>query len=678
MAIPILQRYLDHKPAGELVAGPAIGPPAFSKRSSVHQAFKRSPSSLVSGMPFRMQATADLPVPDMASAPPLLACPNPRCQATNSGDHQVCQRCQTPLLHRYLWMVGEEAEAILPGELIADRYWSLGDRIVLDTRPAAVPQHQQDVTTVMLPYLRLFRHRTQVPQVHDLVQWGSRSLLLLEDAPIYPQGLPAAAEVQAGTLLPTLQSQWPYASPQRQLNWLWQMVQLCGPLRQEGVASTLLRGDLLRVDGSTLRLLELERSPLGFDLSQLGQIWLTWVGTAHRSIAPFLGILAEKLCNNVATLEPLEELLAGALAIAGKAQSYEMRLATCSDPGVQRQNNEDACWPQTGTFRLMQAGANSSPATYQQSLVMVCDGLGGHEGGEVASAMALETLSGSLWEAGASFQTGPLPTLEKAICEANDRIFERNNQERRQRRQRMATTVVLTQLLEHLLYVGHVGDSRIYRLTPQSCRQMTVDDDIASSQVLLGEELYRQAIRQPSSGALTQALGMAESSALSPTVQRFFCDDDTVLLLCSDGLSDYDRLECLWPQLLPALFWEGSSVATVAAKLLKAAKEFNGHDNITIAVVYLRILDQQAPDSAALTQLVKNWAPIQLQNFRMLEPIVSMPTQTTDPDLSQQRRKILGQPWILALAAIGLLGILVTVGVKSQGLGPQNAPIESR
>ncbi len=628
-----------------------------------------------------MQATADLPanlpVPDMASAPALLACPNPRCQASNSGDHQVCQRCQTPLLHRYLWVVGEDAEAILPGKLLADRYWSLGNRVVLDTQPAAVPLHQTEVTATMLPYLRLFRHRTQVPQVHDLIPFGEGSLLLLDDAPLYPHSLPTL-EAEPGTVLPTLQSQWPYASPQRQLNWLWQMVLLCGPLRQEGVASTLLRGDLLRVDGSTLRLLELERSPLGFDLSQLGQLWLSWVGTAHRSIAPFLTILAEKLCSNVATLEPLAELLEGALAIAGKAQSYEMRLATCSDPGRQRQNNEDACWPTKGTFRLTQVGDNSSLETYHQSLVMVCDGLGGHEGGEVASAMALETLSESLSQAGPLFQEVPMPTLERAICEANDRIFERNNEEKRQRRQRMATTIVLTQLLDHLLYVGHVGDSRIYRLTRQSCRQMTVDDDIASSQVLLGEELYRQAVRQPSSGALTQALGMAESSALSPTVQRFFCDEDTVLLLCSDGLSDYDRLECLWPRLLTPLFEEGTSVATAAAGLLKAANEFNGHDNVTIAVVYLRILNQKPPDSAALVQLVNQWAPIQMQNFRMLEPLITMTHPDSNPDLSQQWRKLLGQPWILALAALGLLGILVTAGVKTQTLTPPTAPIESR
>ncbi|NJK53346.1 MAG: hypothetical protein HC936_12005 [Leptolyngbyaceae cyanobacterium SU_3_3] len=118
--------------------------------------------------------------------------------------------------------------------------------------------------------------------------------------------------------------------------------------------------------------------------------------------------------------------------------------------------------------------------------------------------------------------------LERATLAANDAISERNDQEQRHERQRMGTTLVMGLAHAHEFYLTHVGDSRAYRITRTGCDQVTLDDDVASREVRLGYALYRDALQQPASGALVQALGMGNSSFLHPTVQRFVVDEDCV------------------------------------------------------------------------------------------------------------------------------------------------------
>jgi serine/threonine protein phosphatase PrpC len=179
--------------------------------------------------------------------------------------------------------------------------------------------------------------------------------------------------------------------------------------------------------------------------------------------------------------------------------------------------------------------------------------------------------------------------LERVALQANDIISQRNDNEQRHERQRMGTTLVTALARDHELYLTHVGDSRIYRITRSGCHQVTLDDDLASREVRLGYALYRQALQQPGSGSLVQALGMNASTLLHPTVQRFVLDEDCVFLLCSDGLSDYDRVEEYWQsELLPLL--DGKvNVATASQRLLTIANHVNGHDNVTIGLLHCQV-----------------------------------------------------------------------------------------
>jgi protein phosphatase len=113
--------------------------------------------------------------------------------------------------------------------------------------------------------------------------------------------------------------------------------------------------------------------------------------------------------------------------------------------------------------------------------------------------------------------------------------------------------------------------------------------------VKLGYLLYRDAIQYPNAGALVQALGMSSATNLYPTVQRLIIDQDCVFLLCSDGLSDYDRVEQYWDsEILPLLQGE-KTVTAVGESLLQLANQKNGHDNSTIALVYCRVVPAAEP-----------------------------------------------------------------------------------
>jgi len=514
-----------------------------------------------------------------------LQCPNDLCKAANTEDDKFCQRCGMPLIKRYLWAVGEGIEACQIGELVAERYLLKSNRIFLDTKPGLLPEAPYlDISNAIKPYLRLVAYRLQVPQVYGLLplRQGRRApeLLLLEQAPIYTEAVPLE-----GQLMPELTQVWKEASSMGQLNWLWQIAQLWQPLSTEGVASSLLEPQLLRVEGSILRLLELRLDSSSVPtLSQLGQSWLQLVGEAKPSIARFL----EQLClalqqGEVQSAEQLVARLDRGLAEAESSQARSLKISTCTDTGPSRQRNEDACYPPNHT--------TIAKPPEPIALAIVCDGIGGHEGGNVASNLAIETLQQQIQQLpldDSHLNATTLSTqLERFVCVANDKISQRNDNEYRQGRQRMGTTLVMALGHLHEVYIAHVGDSRAYLITRTGCHQITLDDDVASREVRLGYAFYRDALQQPSSGSLVQALGM--SAFVHPTVQRFVLDEDCVFLLCSDGLSDYDLVDQCWEtEILPIL--DGKvDVATASQRLVEIGNTQNGHDNVTVGLVYCQV-----------------------------------------------------------------------------------------
>ncbi|WP_448564571.1 protein phosphatase 2C domain-containing protein [Trichothermofontia sp.] len=564
-----------------------------------------------------------------------ISCVNPQCQAPNPTEHHFCQQCQTPLAKRYLWALDPVVDTYAIGALLGDRYLHVQGRVLLDTQPHRLPAMPNEISNDLAAYLSLIPWRLHIPQPYGLLylpDQAMKAVVLLEQAPLDLAALAGPTPATVSPLLPSLRAAWPQASALRQLNWLWQMAQLWSPLQREGAVSSLLDPDLLRVEGPWVRLLALRfdrdwsgpNSPP--NLAQLGQCWQTWLAGTQPVLAPFLTYLVEQLQQHqIPNADYLALWLDQALfqyytlyreaLEQANITERSVQIATQTDRGSSREQNEDACYP---------SAISTDPTHPQLPLAIVCDGLGGHEGGSVASGLAIATLpprieklplNRSVWHP-QLITTG----LEQAVYAANDVINQRNNDEQRHERQRMGTTLVMALANHHEVYITHVGDSRLYWITRHGCHQITLDDDIASRDVRLGYCLYRESSQGAMGGALIQAVGMGPASQLYPATQRFVIDEDCVLLLCSDGLSDGDRVEQFWQTELLPILTENRSVVEASQRLVELANRWNGHDNVTVALMAYQVaqipavsLDAQALFARLATAPSLPNAPTQLE-----------------------------------------------------------------
>jgi serine/threonine protein phosphatase PrpC len=604
----------------------------------------------------------------MNNSPANITCPNPTCQAPNPLSHNFCQKCRTPLPKFYLWALGDGTDAYPVGKLIADRYLVKDRRILLDTKPGLLPQTTETIPEAIVPYLKLFPYQPHTPQIYGLLTLGDSSsqageIWLLEQVPIYSGGAGAIVE---GQLMPSLVDAWSQASALRQLNWLWQMAVLWQPFSVQGVASSLLDPQLVRVEGSLVRLLQYTPDETPPTLLQLGQLWSQLLPLAHPPIADFLQKLCQQMTAGEQRSEWLVEQLDRAMGECAQAQTYSYQIVTESDRGPSRQRNEDACYPSAG-------GAVTNTNGSGIALGIVCDGIGGHEGGNVASNMAISTIAERIDNL--SYQPKPWQPgnvsgqLESYVRDANDAISQRNDSEQRRDRQRMGTTVVMAVGHAHEVYLTHVGDSRVYRISRTGCHQVTLDDDLASREVRLGYALYREAVQYPTSGSLVQALGMGASHNLHPTVQRFVIDEDCIFLLCSDGLSDRDRVEQYWEtEILPVL--EGKrDLATTAKQLIRLGNTLNGHDNVTVGLVYCQA---KLPPSTGQFQAISLAAPVP-SNATFIQPA---PSQVKTQPLSPPSRRRSSRSWLLpSIALLAILGGVVGAAVLAiRGQWPFPSP----
>jgi protein phosphatase len=575
-------------------------------------------------------------------------------------------------------MMGDEVKTFYRiGDLIDNRYLVKQPQIVLDTKPAQAPQAPEEPPSWISLYLKFLPFHLHIPQIYGYIPSPDERLnmdiWLLEYGTI---PLDETGELIYPQLLPTLAQAWPQASALRQIHWLWQMAKLWSPLQKKAVVSSLLDASLTRVNNHLLQLLELstDQAPAP-SLKDLGSLWSGLIATSAPNLQDFLASLTQELQNGeLDRPESLITILDYALQYYGQAQQYTYQAFTCTDTGPMREHNEDACYPPPN--QALTLDQENYP------LVIVCDGIGGQEGGEIASQLAIKTLAREINQNTVS-QVEVYPDsynlpLERAIRSTNDLISQRNDEELRQDRQRMGTTLVMTFACGHEVYAAHVGDSRIYWITPQSCHQVTVDDDLASREVKLGYLLYRDAVQYPNAGALVQALGMSSATNLHPTVQRLILDQDCVLLLCSDGLSDYDRVEQYWDSEIVPLFTGEKTVTEVGESLLQLANQKNGHDNSTIALVYCQVV----ADAEPITPLV--YSDVQERIIPTLHPddfddstdtnheedvVTAIPTPTPVPVKvtisSPESPRTNVFPLIIGAICLGVLGIIGVIGWKS-------------
>lgn len=267
-------------------------------------------------------------------------------------------------------------------------------------------------------------------------------------------------------------------------------------------------------------------------------------------------------------------------------QLISLEDAGCTDVGQQRHHNEDYFGIDT---KVNKVELPRSKGIAARGLYILCDGMGGHAGGDVASELAVSTLRHYFQTHWVSNQLPSEEVIRQGVIAANKAIFDVNQKDARSGVGRMGTTLVLLLIQDTKVAAAHVGDSRLYRLTKRrGLEQISVDHEVGQREIARGVE-PSIAYARPDAYQLTQALGPRDEAAISPDVQFFEMSEDTLFLLASDGLSDNDLLENHWQEHLAHLLGFNSSLETGVKNLIDLANQFNGHDNITAVLVRARV-----------------------------------------------------------------------------------------
>jgi protein phosphatase len=534
----------------------------------------------------------------MISTEKIIYCVNSNCDnPINSVGDVICASCQTPLVYRYLWATGSLANQFTSGIKIADRYEVIAPQVWLDTQPRLSPDIPEKLPPVVISYLRLYPQRLHLPQAYGFVACGQENqedILLLENVPIDEQG----------NLYPALSTAWDEAKPVRQVYWLWQILQLWTPLSELGVSQSLLIPENLRVQGWCVRLLELytTKDTTPPSLQDLAHSWQPLVTSANKLIAPQFNNIIQQMNNSQVELDTIANQLNALLLSTAAELPLTLQVVGATDTGMQPTQNEDTCFPQS---------VDDVNDSLLPKLAIVCDGIGGHQGGEVASQLAVQSLKLQIRAllAEVAQESAIVPPkllqeqLETCLRVVNNVISSRNDEQKREGRERMATTLVMALQIPqrvlklsggqsenaHELYLASVGDSRAYWITRDYCQQLTVDDDVTAREVRFGRSLYHQAQQRPDAHALTQALGSRDADSLRFVIQRLILEEDGILLLCSDGLSDRNLVEKSWQDYALPILTGGLALEDALRQWIELANQENGHDNISMVLTLCRL-----------------------------------------------------------------------------------------
>ena len=216
--------------------------------------------------------------------------------------------------------------------------------------------------------------------------------------------------------------------------------------------------------------------------------------------------------------------------------------------------------------------SSEEPVGNLPNLFIVADGMGGHNAGDYASKVTVETM---LREIEQSFEKNPTLILGKAIEAANEVIRERASEN--PDLEGMGTTVVAATCMGKYLQVANVGDSRLY-VVNRKITQITRDHSLVEEMVRLGELDRADARNHPDKNIITRAVGAADT-----VVPDFFTvelEEGDLVLMCSDGLSNMLDDEEIRMRLNGA-----RDIVEKAVELVEAANENGGKDNISVIIL---------------------------------------------------------------------------------------------
>jgi serine/threonine protein phosphatase PrpC len=265
-----------------------------------------------------------------------------------------------------------------------------------------------------------------------------------------------------------------------------------------------------------------------------------------------------------------------------------VRSFAVTDPGRVRPSNEDH-FVVVELARTMSIHQTSVPqakvqySSHRGHLFIVADGVGGHQAGEVASALGVVTVEGFLLNTLKRFfhlqvpeEQNVMKEFQHALMEADARIFEEAY--KHPELLGMGTTLTMAFAVDWKLLVAHAGDSRCYLLSKGELYQLTQDHTMVAEMVRLGVLSPAEATRHPDRHVITNVLGGHEPG-VRVEMHKLNLEPADVVLLCSDGLS-----EMVPDARIAAILEEEQEPQRACERLVAEANERGGKDNITAIV----------------------------------------------------------------------------------------------
>ncbi len=248
-----------------------------------------------------------------------------------------------------------------------------------------------------------------------------------------------------------------------------------------------------------------------------------------------------------------------------------MKTAHKTDTGLIRLVNEDRL--------IVQENLNGF------TLAIVADGMGGHQAGDIASQIAIETIQQEMQNVHTGMDGEERERqLVGAVRKANQKVFDlASNQEQYLG---MGTTVVAALVTEEMILIAHIGDSRAYLIGNEEVTQLTEDHSLVNELVKSGQIKPEEANSHPRKNVLIRALGTEENVEID-IVQSPWNKGDT-LMLCSDGLSNM-----MDQAALKSVLHTDNSLEWKADRLIEQALKAGGDDNVTVV-----LLANEQPDQA--------------------------------------------------------------------------------
>ena len=209
-------------------------------------------------------------------------------------------------------------------------------------------------------------------------------------------------------------------------------------------------------------------------------------------------------------------------------------------------------------------------------LYILADGMGGYQGGEIASKLAVISVKNYIEN---NFNETPkdkenlLKLISSSIEYANMVVYERAKEDNLEG---MGTTLEVCLIYNNKVYIGHIGDSRIYRIRKEFIRKLTQDHSYVQKLVKDGTITKEEAEHHPKKNMLMKALGC--NAYVEPDVMMKIFQKEDILVICSDGLTNMVKQEDIYNIVT-------KNIDTAADNLINLANENGGYDNITVVLI---------------------------------------------------------------------------------------------